>query len=191
MNKIFFGFILFVLTVYISSANLAQSRENVVNSSNSLMFDYVFRGTCNDDKYCLDDDEYCVYNECYFDKNYRNLKKQLCLSITQENDLDSLYRQLKSDFEYLYSGYKTHKNHVLDKIACNNQLYMDEVFKLSDIKHEMKSRINKFKKDVLFILNGKQIKVFKCVLKNEKYKMKKILKYGAIYKFPCTKNVIN
>ena len=40
----------------------------------------------------IEDDEYFTYNQCYFDKSYRNTKEQLYLTPKQEECLDKAYQ---------------------------------------------------------------------------------------------------
>ena len=61
----------------------------------------------NCDKYEIEnDDEYCIYNQCYFDKHYRKMKKTLCLTKRQESCIDKLYRNFKADMELIHSKYR-------------------------------------------------------------------------------------
>jgi len=92
----------------------------------------------------IDDDEYCTFNQCYFDKKYKNMKKELCLTSKQECQIDIIYKNFKHDMENLHSRYTAQKNKVLEMIACGNDCYKDEAKTLKKIGKEAKQKIPNF-----------------------------------------------
>ena len=137
------------------------------------------------DKCVVEDDEYCIYNECYFDKQYRMLKGELCLSQIQENKLDNIYKIYKLEMEALCAKYKDEKNKLLTMIACDNPNWKDKIKTIDKLKNEIKVRFICFQDDIKEVLNKCQYKKFTRFKKDQKEKIKLIVKYGAVYKFPC------
>lgn len=140
------------------------------------------------DKCLTDDDEYCIYNQCYSDKHFRWMKKKLCLTSQQECNIDSIYQKFKSDMEVLCSRYRVQKNRVLDMIERSDKCYKEEAYELKELRKQMKNRVNRFKHDVKYQLCQNQYKAFRKFVRQEKRRLKRIKKYGAIYKLPCNKN---
>lgn len=139
----------------------------------------------NCDKCTVDDDEYCVYNECYADRKYRLMKEELCLTSKQEAYIDNIYKIYKIDMEALCSKYKDKKNKILEMIDCDNPCWKDEIKHLKEIKNDTKERYNCFRDDVKELLSKRQCADFSDFEKCQKKKLKKIIKYGAVYKLPC------
>ena len=137
------------------------------------------------DKCIVEDDEYCVYNECYFDKQYRKLKLQLNLSENQETCLDKIYKIYKLDMENLCAKYQEEKNKILTMIACDNPCWRNKIKNLNNLKNDIKVRFICFEDDIKENLNKCQQKEFKRFKKEQKEKIRLIVKYGAVYKFPC------
>jgi hypothetical protein len=137
------------------------------------------------DKCLVEDDEYCIYNECYFDKQFKKLKLELNLSEKQENKIDNIYKIYKLDMEALCAKYSKEKNQILTMIACDNPCWKDKIKNLHELKSEIRVRFICFEDDVKEILDKCQYKKFKCFKKDQKEKIKLIVKYGAVYKFPC------
>jgi hypothetical protein len=131
------------------------------------------------------DDEYYTYNQCFFDKQYRKMKIKLCLTRRQENCIDKIYRNFKTDMESYYTKYKNEKNKLLEMIECDNDCQKEQRKTLKEIKKETKEKCKELKEDIKDQLCKNQRSDFKKFQKEEKKKMKKIIKYGAIYKFPC------
>lgn len=138
---------------------------------------------CN--KCTIDDDEYCIYNQCYLDKHFRDLKRTLCLSSKQETCIDTIYKNFKSDMETLHSKYRVEKNKLLGMIECDNDCYREQVSVLKELKKEAKEKCKDFRSDIKEQLCKNQYSAYRKFLRQEKRKMKKIIKYGAIYKLPC------
>ena len=137
------------------------------------------------DKCVVDDDEYCVYNQCYFDKQYRKLKLELCLTEEQEKKLDNIYKIYKLDMEVLCAKYQDEKNKILNMIACDNPCWKDKTKNLERLKEDIKVRFICFEDDINEVLDKCQYKKFKSFKREQRQKIKLIVKYGAVYKFPC------
>jgi len=136
----------------------------------------------------IDDDEYCVYNQCYLDKQYRILKTILCLDEKQEQTIDNIYFNFKTDMEILCARYTVEKNKLLDMIAQDDCNYKRQLETVKDLRRSMKESVFEFKSDTRDKLCKNQRKEFKKFTKYQKKKIKKIIKYSAIYKFPCSEN---
>ncbi len=189
MKKFLFSFLAFLMITSVSFATCTQDcKKNIENSNcecnKSENLKVENKSKCD---FCpTDDDEYCEYNQCFFDKRFRRLKEKLCLSQKQETMADNLYTSYKSDMECICNKYRNQKNKVLDMIECHNRCWRDEAKTLKEIKGEAKERSAYFKDDLKEILCKNQYREFKKYERSQKKKMKRIIKYGAIYKLPCT-----
>lgn len=146
--------------------------------------DCVKENTCS--KCSLDDDEYCIYNQCYLDKHYTKMKKALCLTRQQEACIDVLYKNFKADLENQHAKYRTEKNKLLEMIECDNDCYKEQVKTVKAIGKETKEKAKQFRSDVKEQLCKNQYSDFRKFQRAEKRKMKKIVKYGKIIKLPCS-----
>ena len=133
----------------------------------------------------IEDDEYFSYNLCFFDKQYRNMKRSLCLTRRQEECIDELYRNFKFDMENLHFKYQNEKDCLLKAIECNCRCNKNNISNLKEIKKEAKEKTKDFKNDIEEHLCKNQKRDFKKFQKHEKRKLKKIAKYSKVYKFPC------
>ena len=135
----------------------------------------------------IDDDEYFVYNECYFDKKYRKLKLSLCLDEIQEEHIDNIYRNFKADMENLHLKYRISKNNLLDFLECNcsKKDINCAKYELKEIKHFAKEKLKDYREDLNDNLSSKQKRELRKFIRNEKKKTKKILKFASVYKLPC------
>ncbi len=138
------------------------------------------------DKCTIEDDEYCVYNQCFFDKHFRKMKIRLCLDKKQETCIDNIYKNFKSDLEGTHNKYRIEKNKLLEMIECENECYKKQVHVLKNIKKDVKEKFKDFNDDIKEQLCSNQKSEFRKFKSEEKRKMKKLIKYGAIYKLPCT-----
>ena len=139
-------------------------------------------GNC--EKCPIEDDEYCIYNQCYFDRHYRNLKKNLCLTNEQESQIDDIYKFFKYEMEDEYSKYCNKKNKILEMIDKNDICYKKELKALKKLEKQAKERYDDFVDNVKEQLNKKQLKCFRKITKQEKRIFKKMLKYAQVYKLP-------
>jgi len=142
-----------------------------------------YKKTC--DKCEIEDDEYCVYNQCYFDKHYRKMKKYLCLTPEQEECIDNLYKSFKIDMEALYLKNQNSKNKLLNLIECEHKCYKEQKRIVQDLKDEFKAKLSDYNDEVKQSLRKEQKTRYSKFIRYEKRKMKKIIKYSAIYKLPC------
>ena len=140
-----------------------------------------------DQELMADDDEYCVYNQCYFDKQFRDLKRFLCLTRRQEMCIDNLYRDFKADMERLCAKYRCCKNELLEIIECEKGCEKDKKAALKEIKKEQKAKLKDFDEEIKEQLCKNQRGDYRKFKRQEVRKMRKIIKYAKIYKFPCVK----
>lgn len=188
MKKTILSFLALIMLTSVSFANCSSCDEKNYKKPDCKCNQQELDKPC-EKKPCescpVEDDEYCVYNQCFFDKRFRKLKQKLCLSKKQESMADNLYKTYKADMECICAKYRTQKNKVLMMIECHNQSWKDEKKHLKEIKKEAKERSLEFRDDLKEILCKNQYKEMKKYCRNQKKKMKRLIKYGAIYKLPC------
>lgn len=163
-------FVITFLSIFLFS-NLIYAKE--INQE-------VKKENCS--KCTIEDDEYCIYNECYLNNHFRNLKKILCLTEKQEKEMDNVYQSYKEDIGNYFTKYRIQKNKILEQIECQEKY---NCCILKNIKKDMKDRTKSFELDIKDILCKNQFKDFKKQKRIEIKIFKKILKYGKIYKLPC------
>lgn len=132
-----------------------------------------------------EDDEYFVYNQCFFDKKYRNLKKILCLTKDQEIAIDNIYRDYKVDFERIYLNYINQKNSIQRALECGCGCKRENIQELKQAKSFAKSKYNDLRDDIKHELCKNQKKCFSEFERKERRKFKKLRKYCVLYKLPC------
>ncbi len=140
----------------------------------------------NYDKY-IDDDEYCVYNQCFFDRQYRKMKHELCLTRQQENCIDKIYQNFKNDMEGFHARYRVQKNKLLEMIYCGDDCWREQRNLVRDLGKEAKEKLKDYDSEIKEQLCKSQKGDYRRFKRNQKKKMKRIVKYGAIYKLPCSK----
>ena len=153
------------------------------------------KAPCDKEKHCkksyfeqeIDDDEYCTYNQCYFDRQFRALKRALCLTRRQETCIDALYRDFKADMERQCVKYRNCKNQLLEMIECNNSCWKDKKSALKELKRENKAKLKDFDEEIKEQLCKNQRSDYRKFKRQQKRKMKDIAKYSHVYKFPCVK----
>lgn len=133
----------------------------------------------------IDDDEYFTYNQCFFDKRYRKMKRALCLTNRQEKCADNIYHTFKLDMEKLHEKYICQRDNLLKTYECCCGDDKEYKSNLKEIKKETKERLKDFREDIRELLCKNQLKDFRKFQRCEKRKMKKIAKYSKVYKFPC------
>ena len=141
------------------------------------------KSPCCDEE--IDDDEYFTYNQCFFDKRFRKMKRILCLTSRQEKCADTLYHTFKLDMEKLHEKYQKERDCLLKVYECCCGSDKEHKSNLKEIKKETKERCKEFREDIKELLCKNQLKDFRKFQRCEKRKMKKIAKYSKIYKFPC------
>ena len=186
MKKIFFTLFSFLVLSGFTFAQSPLTPEYITVDCDKTANEKTNTPKC--DKCLTDDDEYCVYNQCYMDKHFRWLKKKLCLNNQQECNIDSIYQKFKSDMEILCSRYRVQKNRVLEMIENSDKMYKEEAIELKELRKQMKNRIKRFINDIKYQLCQNQYKAFNKFSRQEKRRLKRIKKYGAVYKLPCNKN---
>ena len=133
----------------------------------------------------IEDDEYFTYNQCFFDKRYRKMKRKLCLTRRQETCIDEIYSNFKADLENLYFNYRKKRDELLKAIECNNSNYKEYKNSLKALKSEAKEKYKELKQEIEEHLCKNQKNDFRKFQRKEKRQIRKIAKYSNIYKFPC------
>lgn len=150
---------------------------------------YEQKDVGKDKKFCeqceIEDDEYFTYNQCFFDKQFRKMKKDLCLTRRQEKCIDEIYLNFKFDMENLYLKYQKEKACLLSAIECNCGCLKENKQNLKEYKKEAKAKYKDFKEEIKELLCKNQRTAFKKFQKEEMRKINKIKKYCIVYKFPC------
>lgn len=157
--------------------------ENEINQKENSSKTSVCKKCC--DKCTIEDDEYCIYNQCYFDKHFRKMKKYLCLSKKQEENIDKIYKNFKSDMENQHLKYRNAKNTLLTMIECEKDCYKNQIKLVKEIQKETIEKCKDFRSDIKEQLCKNQYADFNKFQRCEKRKMKKIEKYSRIHKLPC------
>lgn len=133
-----------------------------------------------------EDDEYFTYNQCYFDKEFRKMKRMLCLTQRQEKCIDKIYLNFKTDIEKLHENFKNKREKLICAYENNCKSQKELKNELKEHKSEAKEKYKVFNDDIKEHLCKKQLKDFKKFQKEEKRKFNKLKKYCVVYKFPCS-----
>ena len=91
----------------------------------------------------------------------------------------------KQDLEIQCERYAKEKNKLLELIASDNKCIKEQKNIVKDIKSDIKEKYKDYLSDTNRVLSKSQKKEFGKFKKKQKSKIRKIKKYGAIYKFPC------
>ncbi len=183
MKKTLLSLTLLTMFFSVSFANCCSDNQNL--SKNPVCEKNSIEKTqCN--KCTIDDDEYCIYNQCFFDKQYRKMKSALCLTQEQENCIDNIYKNFKSDLESTHNRYRIEKNKLLGMIECDSDCYKEQEKLTKEIAKSFKEKCKDFRSEVKEQLCKNQHSAYRKFQREEKKKMKKLIKYSAVYKFPCS-----
>jgi len=163
--------------------NPKNNEKNSLNKQNACKENQTTCSKCEIE----DDDEYFTYNLCYFDKQFRNMKRELCLTRRQEKYIDNIYKNFKYDMENLFFKYQNERNKLLANFECNCINKKENKRKLKEYKKEAKEKYKDFKEEIKEQLCKKQLSQFRKFQREEKRKISKIKKYCIVYKFPCLK----
>ena len=112
------------------------------------------------------------------------MKEELNLSGNQENCIDNIYSNFKTDLEILCARYQCEKEKLLELIS-NDGFFSEQRRIVKDIRQDIKEKYKDYVKDVRENLSKKQKKKYNKFIKKQNKKIKTMIKYGAIYKFPC------
>ena len=132
----------------------------------------------------IEDDEYYTYNQCFFDKRFREMKLYLGLTQRQESCFDDIYLNFKTDMEKIYLRYCSQRDEVLRSIQCDCAS-QEQKRCLKEIEKEAKEKYKDFKEELEDQLCKNQKNGFRKFQREEKRKIKRIAKYCKVYKFPC------
>jgi len=138
----------------------------------------------NCEQFEIEDDEYFTYNQCFFDKQYRKMKRDLCLTRRQEKCIDDIYQNFKYDMENLHFKYQKEKTCLFSALECNCSCLKNKR-NLKKYKKEAKEKYKDFKNEIKELLCKSQKTAFRKFQREEMRKIRKIRKYCIVYKFPC------
>lgn len=147
---------------------------------------------CEDDMYEARSDK-TSYNraksntECFFDNQFAQMKKLLCLSQQQNTAIDCIYDKYKNQMQILHDQAQCRQEklcHMINNCASNSEIRAQKN-ELNDIKDEAKEQYKCFSKEIKAQLCRDQIKCFNKFNRMEKKKMKKLAKYCMQPHFPC------
>ena len=80
---VLFGALLFFCSVsWGNDCKSSQKMHTADNCGCAVQCEKKNKKACEQE---IDDDEYCTYNQCYFDRQFRKMKRALCLTRSQEN----------------------------------------------------------------------------------------------------------
>lgn len=187
-------FLVFGFFISVSSATCSEVCEKILDKEcNTVQEQKQIQDSAKNDinkKTCekckVEDDEYCIYNQCYFDKQYRALKEKLSPDFAQENCLDNIYLNFKQDLEIQCERYSKEKNKLLELIVSDKKRLKEQKRVVKDISNDIKEKYKDYLSDTNTVLVKSQKKTFRKFKRRQNRKIKQIKKYGAIYKFPCS-----
>ena len=126
-------------------------------------------------------------NECFFDNQFAQMKKVLCLSPQQDSAIDCIYDKYKNQMQILHDQAQCRQEKLCQLI--NNCASKSEINaqkdELKDIRDEAKAQYKCFSKEIKAQLCKDQIKCFNKYNRMEKKKMKQLVRYCMQPHFPC------
>lgn len=126
-------------------------------------------------------------NTCYFDSQYKKMKKDLGLSCDQEIRIDSLYNQYRSRIISLRDQKHCEQKKLCRMIedgACNSEI-REQQKEVKELHKKIKEECKGFRRDVNVQLVCDQKGEYRKFNRDEYFKMKKLAKNCRIYTFPC------
>lgn len=126
-------------------------------------------------------------NECFFDNQFAQMKKSLCLSPQQESAVDCIYDKYKNQMQILHDQAKCRQEKLCQMIndCASNSEIREQKDELKDIREEAKDQYKCFSKEIKAQLCKDQIRCFNKFNRMEKKKMKQLVKYCMQPHFPC------
>ena len=140
------------------------------------------------EKTCKTPEKNTMYedNKCFFDNEYKAMKKVLCLSPQQESAIDCIYDKFKNQMQIIHMQANEKQNYLCKAInngdKCNMKTYKKE---LKQIRKEAIEQYKCFTQEVKAQLCKDQIKCLNRFNRAEKRKMKQLAKYCTKPHFPC------
>ena len=126
-------------------------------------------------------------NECFFDNQFSQMKKILCLSPQQESAINCIYDKYKNQMQILHDQAQCRQEKLCKMIndCASNSDIRAQRDELKEIRDEAKEQYKCFSKEIKAQLCSDQVKCFKKFNRMEKKKMKKLIKYCMQPHFPC------
>ncbi len=125
-------------------------------------------------------------NKCFFDNEYKEMKKVLCLSPQQESAVECIYDKFKDQMQTLHMQASEKQKCLCSAInngdKCEMKTYKKE---LKEIRKEAKEQYKCFTDEVKAQLCKDQVKCLNRFNRAEKRKMKQLAKYCMTPHFPC------
>lgn len=126
-------------------------------------------------------------NRCFFDNEFKKMKKVLCLSPQQDSAIDCIYDKYKNQMQILHDQAKCRQDklcQMINQCASNSEI-REQRDELKEIRKDAKEQYKCFSKEIKAQLCKDQIKCFNRFNRVEKKKMKKLAKYCMVPHFPC------
>lgn len=126
-------------------------------------------------------------NECFFDNQFAQMKKILCLSPQQNSAVDCIYDKYKNQMQILHDQAQCRQEKLCQMIndCASKSDIRAQKDELKDIRSEAKDQYKCFSKEIKAQLCKDQIKCFNKFHRAEKRKMKQLIKYCMQPHFPC------
>lgn len=130
----------------------------------------------------------CEDNKCFFDNQFKKMKKMLCLTPQQESAIDCIYDKYKNQMQIFHDQAQSRANklcHMLNEECLDNQAIKMHKNELKEIRKDAKEQYKCFAKEIKTQLCKDQKRTLNKYYKTEKKKMKKLAKYCFTPHFPC------
>lgn len=127
-------------------------------------------------------------NKCFFDNQFNEMKKVLCLSPQQESAIDCIYDKYKNQMQIFHDQAECRARklcQMLNEDCIDNDAVKEQKDELKEIRDEAKEQYKCFEKEIKAELCKDQVKCLNKYNKAEKKKMKKFAKYCLVPHFPC------
>ena len=126
-------------------------------------------------------------NKCFFDNQFKQMKKVLCLSPQQESAVDCIYDKYKNQMQILHNQAECRQEKLCKMIndCASNSEIREQKNELKEIRNDAKEQYRCFSKEIKAQLCKDQIRCFNRFNRAEKRKMKKLAKYCLVPHFPC------
>lgn len=126
-------------------------------------------------------------NKCFFDNQFAQMKKVLCLSPQQDQAVNCIYDRYKNQMQILHDQAAARQAKLCKLIneCADDSCIKEQKEELKEIRNEAKEQYKCFVNEVKEQLCKDQEKCFNKFNRQEKKKMKKLAKYCMTPKFPC------
>lgn len=154
---------------------------------------YHIQNGCEEKTTCHDKNElkskkHYSQNECFFDNQFLEMKKVLCLNPQQEACIDNIYARYKNQMQIFYNQARSKQKCLCEAINnCADKSVIRQYKRdLKDLRKETKEQYKCFTKEIKQQLCKDQVKSLNKFNRQEKSKMKKLGKYCIKPVFPCS-----